>query len=386
MSPNPPTSHRSFRGTQDDVEHFITITAPGEGTLEDQIAYVQSRYDEIQKKLGLKPSSAIFRRIFLSDAINQAATLRAHAAFARAEEDVVAISIVQQPPQPFSKIALLAYHIESTKPFKKTLLRHKHLLLEKNSLTHLWSTQMCCNARAASAPEEVHTREVFGQLMETLQEHGASLKQHCARTWIFVKDVDVFYRGMVSSRRELFIKEGLSEHTHYIASTGIEGCCEHQYDLVLMDAYSILNMAPQQMSYLNDFGLLCPTKDYNVTFERGTRIAFADRAHHYISGTASIDKFGRTIYVGDVMRQLDRALLNIDGLLKSGGATIDDMMYMVVYLRDTADYMRVHAALQARFPHIPMVVVEGAVCRPDWLIEIEGVAAATHADTQLPSF
>ena len=57
-----------------------------------------------------------------------------------------------------------------------------------------------------------------------------------------------------------------------------------------MDAYSILDLASEQVSYLNDFDRLCPTTDYNVTFERVTRVAYADRSHHFISGTASIDR------------------------------------------------------------------------------------------------
>ena len=76
---------------------------------------------------------------------------------------------------------------------------------------------------------------------------------------------------MVEARTELFARHGLTRETHYLASTGIEGSCSHRYDTVLMDAYSILGLAPQQVSYLNDFDRLCATKDYNVTFERGTR-------------------------------------------------------------------------------------------------------------------
>ncbi|MFX5752317.1 hypothetical protein ABTE32_23135, partial [Acinetobacter baumannii] len=62
--------------------------------------------------------------------------------------------------------------------------------------------------------------------------------------------------------------------THYIASTGIEGGCSHRFDVVLMDAYSVLDLEQGQISYLNDFDRLCATKDYKVTFERGTRVAY----------------------------------------------------------------------------------------------------------------
>ena len=53
-----------------------------------------------------------------------------------------------------------------------------------------------------------------------------------------MKDVDIFYRGMVDSRRALFDEHGLTGATHFIASTGIEGACAHRYDVVAMDAYS----------------------------------------------------------------------------------------------------------------------------------------------------
>ena len=143
---------------------------------------------------------------------------------------------------------------------------------------------------------------------------------------------------------------------------------------------------PQQVSYLNDFDRLCATKDYKVTFERGTRIAYADRTHHFISGTASIDNAGRVLHPGDVLRQLERALDNVEGLLRSGAASLADMMHFTVYVRDPTDFPRVHGYLAERFPDLPMLIVQGAVCRPEWLIEVEGVAAAAHDAPALPRF
>jgi enamine deaminase RidA (YjgF/YER057c/UK114 family) len=379
-------SHRSFLGANGDIEHFMSISAPSGVCFDEQVICLQERYKDVQKVLKISPDTAVFRRIFLSDSINQAAKLYASGLFSDSSENPVAVSVVQQPPLPVSKIALLAYHVESRSPFRKRRLSSKHVLVEKSGTRHLWSTRLCCGSRAASAPEHVHTREIFDELMDVLKRQGGNLSDHCVRTWLYLKDVDVFYRGMVNSRRELFARAGLTEDTHYIASTGIEGSCDHQFDLVSMDAYSILDLAPGQISYLNDFERLCATKDYNVTFERGTRVAYADRAHHFISGTASIDRLGNTVHLGDVMRQLELALLNVDALLKSGEACLDDMMYMIVYLRDAADFSHVDAYLRHRFPDLPLAIVEGAVCRPEWLIEVEGVAIASHRAPQLPSF
>ena len=377
---------KSFRSPSGLSEHYVTITAQGGHDLAAQLAEVEAAYQDWMVSLNLSADSAIFRRLFLSDAINQIGPVEASSLVSQSKSNPVAVSLVQQPPQPAAKVALLAYHAAGSSPLIKKRLSPKHMVVERGALTHLWSTRMCCGARAASAPEEVHTLEIFNDLLAMLDRKKGTLEANCVRTWLYLKDVDVFYRGMVNSRRDLFIKHGLTEDTHYISSTGIQGCCEHQFDLVTMDAYSILGMAPAQMTYLNDFERLCATKDYNVTFERGTRIAYADRAHHYISGTASIDKYGNTIHLGDVMAQLDLALINVDALLRSGGAQLSDMMYMIVYLRDIADYARVHGMLNERLPGLPMVIVEGAVCRPEWLIEVEGVAAKVHHDPGLPDF
>jgi hypothetical protein len=79
---------------------------------EEQIAFVQRRYAEAMRSLGLSPCTAVFRRLFLSDALNQAARIRACGLADNGPEDPVAVSIVQQPPLPDSKLALFAYHIE----------------------------------------------------------------------------------------------------------------------------------------------------------------------------------------------------------------------------------------------------------------------------------
>jgi len=386
MLNDPPVFSRSFRGDNGDAEHFISITAPGDLLFHDQVDYIQKCYKDIQHKLKLSPESAIFRRLFVSDVINQSSFIHQSELVTDPLHSPVAISIVEQSPLPAAKIALLAYHIESISPLEKQRLSAQHVVITKKGTRHLWSTHLCAGAPITAPAVAGQTKAVFNDLVDVLTRYGSNLADHCVRTWLYIKNVDVFYRDMVTSRRELFAQQNLTDTTHYIASTGIAGCCEHPFDLVLMDAYSILDLHPTQISYLNDFARLCPTKDYGVTFERGTRIAYADRLHYFISGTASIDRLGKTVHLGDVMRQLDLALENIDALLRSGGSHLKDMMYFIVYLRDAADFSRVDKELRRRFPSLPIIIVVGAVCRPEWLIELEGVAITSHEARDLPSF
>lgn len=376
---------RSFYGTKGGSEHFIVVTVPSTTDLRSQIDRVAERYAAARRSLGLAADTAVFRRIFLSDVLNQATLVR-NSPLARDPDDNVAISIVQQAPLSGAKLALFAYHIDGGDQFKRRRLSPRHVLIEKNGHRHLWSTRLCTDDHEKDGSSAAQTRSIFDELIRTLESQGATLRDHCVRTWIYLKDVDVFYQGMVESRREIFAKHGLTTDSHFIASTGIEGACAHRFDLVAMDAYSALDLRPEQVSYLNDFDRLCPTANYNVTFERGTRIAYADRAQLFISGTASIDDAGSVLFPGNVLRQLDRALDNVDALLKSGSATLTDMMYLLVYLRDPTDFSHVESYLAERCRHLPCLIVQGAVCRPDWLIEVEGVAVTPSAEAALPAF
>ena len=118
---------KSFHGARGGAEHFISVVAPLRLGFEEQIALVQRRYTEAMRSLGLAPCTAVFRRLFLSDALNQAARIRACGLADDDPEDPVAVSIVQQPPLPGSKIALLAYHIEDPRRLKKDRLSMQHV-------------------------------------------------------------------------------------------------------------------------------------------------------------------------------------------------------------------------------------------------------------------
>jgi enamine deaminase RidA (YjgF/YER057c/UK114 family) len=334
----------------------------------------------------LGPETAIFRRIFVSDAMNQASLIASSELAKSTPDNPVAVSIVQQPPLPSAKLAILAYHISGDPSIHKQQLSAHNILIKKQGRRHLWTTGLCSGQESPQPSSAIQTRHILTNLIESLQTHHGSLSENCVRTWFYLKDVDVFYQGMVDARGQLFSDQGLTSETHYIASTGIEGGCSHRYDVVSMDAYSHLDLLPQQMSFLNDFSRLCATKDYNVHFERGTRIAYADRTHHFISGTASIDTTGNVVHIGNVTRQVEYALGHVDALLESGGATLSDLGHIIVYLRDPTDYKRVSDILSNTLPNVPFVFVQGAVCRPQWLVELEGIAIAAHEAPSLPSF
>lgn len=372
--------------TRRGAEHYITVTTPGGLELDDELRFLQARYTDARRSLGIRPETAVFRRVFVSDTLNQAETVKGSPLMGGEEDGPVAVSIIEQPPLPAGKVALLAYHVDGAEPIVKQRLAPHQMLVQRHGRRYLWSTGLCVGADDSLVPAAKQTRGVFDELITSLAGEGGTLRDNCLRTWIYVKDINIFYKDMADSRRRLFSAQGMTAKRPSIASTGIGGACAHRFDLVMLDAYSALDLEPGQVSHLNDFERMCATTAYNVTFERGTRIAYSDRAHLLISGTASIDAAGQVVHPGSVLKQLEHALENVESLLKAGQSSLDDLMYLIVYVRDLADFPRVEDSIRERFPGLPVITVQAPVCRPDWLVEVEGIAVTGNEAPALPGF
>lgn len=121
--------------------------------------------------------------------------------------------------------------------------------------------------------------------------------------------------------------------------------------------------------------------DYGSAFSRGMRIELGNVVILLISGTASIDDQGRTLYVGDLRKQVQRTFENITNLLASEGATWKDIVRTTCYLRDIErDYTAFNEERTAFYrvqgldPLPASTGIQAILCRPDLLVEIEAIA------------
>lgn len=339
---------------------------------ERQLSDVQEAYRRTVKNELKGGCTAVFRRYFLSDAANQAEKVT------EADEELFpcAVSVVQQPPLDGTKIALWAYLLTdmASRLHATGLLEAAH-----NGYRHFWSAGLC---NRATNPE-YQTRLLLNDYILALGRQQATLASDCIRTWFFVQNVDVNYPGVVRARREVFYTQNLTENTHYIASTGIEGRHADPAVRVHFDAYAVKGLQPEQTGFLYAPEHLNPTYEYGVTFERGTTVTYGDRRHLFISGTASIDNHGEVVHPGNVLKQAERMFGNIEALLNEGGASLDDVSEAVVYLRDPSDYAAVSRYMEQNHPGWPHLIVLAPVCRPGWLIETECMAVIP-ARTEFP--
>jgi enamine deaminase RidA (YjgF/YER057c/UK114 family) len=360
--------------TRDGVPEIHSIIQVTDPRLEAHVQFsnVQAALQRITSGAVLEGVQPIWKRFFVSDAANQSSYIN--------DDSNTITSIVQQPPLNGTKVAVWLYCVGGNSSIKK---EGNTLTVQRNGgNTHLYTTQLT----APLKDEYAETESIFDAYVKTLRGYRLSLKGNCIRTWIFVQGVDIHYKGMVKARVKVFESEGLTKETHYISSTGIEGRHVHPHSLVLMDAYAIAGVKPEQVTYLYAPTHLNRTHDYGVTFERGTTVDFADRRHVYISGTASINNRGQIKYPLNVMKQLNHTLENVTTLLHEAGCSVDDIAQMIIYLRDIADYAVVTSFFEANYPNMPKVIVLAPVCRAGWLIEVECIAIKERVNDDFPRF
>lgn len=365
-----------FHGSSGVTECHVTVQLSGD--THEPLKVLDSAWCRALASAGIDMESTVFRRVFCSDVANQATglleTRQAHPG---------ALSVIGQPPLPAAKFALWSQHLVDPARPNDIVSEGASCELRRGSLTHHWITGMTDPSDRDSAGQ---TRSVLDKHQDWLACNGMTLAEQVVRTWWFARNIDDDYQGLVDARRGFFAAHGLTRDTHYIASTGIAGAPVEMNAKLALDSYAIAGLHAEQVEYLCAPDHLCPTHDYGVTFERATAVSYADRRHVFLSGTASIDSSGHILHEGDVLRQLDRTLENIEALLAKAGANTGDLAAILVYLRDPADGAVIEQALRERLGAVPFVLVHAPVCRTGWLIEIEGMAIVSCHRPGLPAF
>lgn len=367
-------------------EVFLVLSPKMGGSFIDQAGLILAEYQSCLSAARLGP--AVTLTVFLSDIANQEATLRHHPAFLALGD--VPITILQQPPAT-AKIGLLAYHVSRPdgqsrrKPLQPQGCKAgaSALAVETLGYEFIYFKNLVAAGQTDAGNQ---TKILMGTPGQGILSGGVALPE-VVRTWLYIHDIDTNYSPVSQARNALFEQQGIRADTGFPASTGIEGRSADHRDVLLLDGLAIKGLQPGQSRGMSVPTHMNPTVEYGVTFERGRAISFGDRRHLYISGTASIDNQGVILHEGDVSRQTERAVENVRALLAASNAELGDMRYLLVYLRDSQDAEAVEAVLAASgLKDTPRILVRAPVCRPGWLVEIEGVAIDGKGDPAFSPF
>ena len=241
--------------------------------------------------------------------------------------------------------------------------------------------------------------DVFQQMAAGLAEYGYDINQ-VIRTWLYLGDIvgpeadTQRYKELNRARTDFFknchfggdlLPEGW-KYPVYPASTGIgaDGRGFMASCAALVTERSDVKLVPLenpvQVSAF-DYGQCYSPK--SPKFARAMVVAAGDTATTFISGTASITD-SETQHLGDVVKQTEQTLDNIAALIGEDnfarhampglGATLDDLALVRVYIKHQEDYPKTREVCRRRLGGTPTIYAVADVCRPDLLVEIEGIA------------
>ncbi len=236
-------------------------------------------------------------------------------------------------------------------------------------------------AESDQASLDVIARKTYANIFTLLQEKGYP---HLIRTWNYFPNINQITNGL--ERYQLFClgrHQAFSEHNSFFerdlpAASAIgtrNGDLQIHFLATRHAAKQIEN--PRQISafhYPLCYGPRSPS------FSRAMLKKWEGGYHLFISGTASI--VGHTsCHVGDLDRQLQETLLNIESTLThanhiSGVPShfADNIASLKIYIRHPEHLAQIQNTLERHFTNkIPTLYLQGDICRNELLLEIEAI-------------
>lgn len=190
------------------------------------------------------------------------------------------------------------------------------------------------------------------------------------RTWFYMDELLDWYGEFNEVRTSFFKNHGVFDRL-VPASTGI-GTANPAGAALIAGLIAVKPKDDRVMLSEVKSPLQGSALDYRSSFSRALEVATPDSRTIYISGTASIDKGGRSIHLGDARRQIQETMEVVNAILESSGMSWDDAARGVVYYPNTANHeLFLEYCQRQHIPDFDLSVVASDVCRKELLFEIE---------------
>lgn len=220
-----------------------------------------------------------------------------------------------------------------------------------------------------SASREEQTREVLASAESMLNEAGFQFTD-TVRTWFYLDHLLEWYDGFNAVRTGFYRDRGVLNGL-IPASTGI-GAGNGHGGALSCDLLAVVPRpgrlgvrmvsSPMQDSALN----------YRSSFSRAVEIESSGGRQLLVSGTASIDRDGRTAHAGNPAAQIDLTLRVVEALLSSRGMGWNEVTRGLAYFKRLADRPLMDRWFRDRgVSGFSPAVAEADICRPDLDFEVE---------------
>lgn len=376
----------------------LVVTPQGRGAFSEQAQEVLSHLERVLEK-QTQPMQITVQTVFLRDPGDRAECERVLAAFHGSKQPVT--NFVLQPPCDGAALALEAWAIAGKS------VRVEHYGPQTLALTYDSVRWVYC----AGVEPGGTSRGVYAQTMDALARMRAGLVQagsrleHVVRTWFYLGGITEpeteaqRYQELNRARTDCYhdvrfrcsLLDLNAPRGVYPASTGI-GMAGKGLVLSCLaletrrdDVFLLPLENPQQTPAYAYHPKYSPQ---SPKFSRAVALVLGDYVTTWISGTASIVN-AETRYVGNAERQTEQTIENIERLIapenfalhgvNGAGAGLRDLAKIRVYLKRAEDLAKCRAICERRLGSVPSIYAVADICRPDLLVEIEGVAFARYA-------
>jgi enamine deaminase RidA (YjgF/YER057c/UK114 family) len=380
-------------GLGDFARVTFLITPQGRGTFREQVGEVLAAVRTVLDQQP-EPMTMTIQTVFLKEARHQAQCERLFAEFAGSKSPVT--NYVLQAPCGGAALALEAWAI-SGKSVKIERFGSQALAVAYDGVRWVY----CAGVTPAPALRGVYS-QTLGALkrMRALLERAGSSFDHVVRTWFYLGGITEpeagvqRYQELNRARTDFYSDIHFHSSTLasspsqgvYPASTGIgragRGLVTSCMALETRraDVFLLPLENPQQTpayTYQSKYSPQSPK------FSRAVALVLGNYITTWVSGTASIvDSDSR--HPGDPEKQTEQTIDNIERLiaaenftrhgLKGAGAGLHDLAKIRVYLKHPEDLAKCRAICERRFGAVPVIYAVAGICRPELLVEIEGVA------------
>ncbi len=223
---------------------------------------------------------------------------------------------------------------------------------------------------SASRPDQF--RQTMDNLENALDQAGFSLGD-VVRTWFYLDQLLSWYDAFNEARNQVYSR--IRFRTGSLpASTGISG--ENPSGTALVaGAWALQPLNASVRIAEVPSPLQCPAPAYGSSFSRAMEISSPGGRRLLISGTASIAPGGRTLWPGDLRRQINLTMEVVETILASRGFSFTDISRATAYFKNRADIPEFSAWCARRgLRSIPAIAAHSGICRDDLLFELEADA------------
>jgi len=385
-----------------DVRHVFASAVPRTGTtLEEQAQDALRTIKDVNQEQGTR-GSIVEQAVFMKDIGQKEACRRIMHDFYGPE--LPATTYIPQPPCNGKLLSIEALGVgRSTEGVEIQRLSDRLVVVRHSGVSWVHCAQIVPETSATS----VHERSLsaFQKMRQMIESVGVRFDQ-VIRTWLYLGDIvgpegeTQRYKELNRARTDFFrdirfapvkTPDGF-EPIMYPASTGI-GADDRD---VVMSCIALATERTDIVGTPLENPLQTSAFDYSrkygpksPKFARAMALSCGPFASIFISGTASITE-SETRHQGDVEAQTRQTLDNIEALISLDnvgghgmpglGTTLDGLALVRVYIKRQEDYAKTKAVCEARLGELPIVYAVADVCRPDLLVEIEGIAFSRRND------